>query len=146
MLRWVIVLMLTMFWGSVIHAQSPADTEFFESKVRPLLVHRCHECHSVKAKKSKGKLLLDSREAVLKGGANGPAVIAGDVDKSLLIQAIRYAKEDLQMPRNGKLPAHEIALLEEWVRRGAPYPGPAVALANEAGIDWAEDDFTPGGS
>ena len=138
MQRWVIALVLTICWGGACRAQTPADVEFFESKVRPLLVNRCHECHSTKAKKMKGKLLLDSREAILKGGASGPAAISGDADKSLLIQAVRYAKEDLQMPRNGKLPAHEIAVLEEWVRRGAPYQGPAVALANEAGIDWAK--------
>ncbi|MBI1831622.1 MAG: PSD1 domain-containing protein [Planctomycetes bacterium] len=117
---------------------SPADLAFFESKVRPILVNRCHECHSANAKKLKGKLLLDSRAAILKGGVSGPAAVAGDPDKSLLIQAVRYVKEDLQMPRNGKLPASEIAILEEWVRRGVVYPGPAVALPNEAGIDWAK--------
>ena len=138
MQRGVIVFVLTIYWCGATHAQTPADTEFFESKVRPLLVNRCHECHSVKAKKMKGKLLLDSREGILKGGASGPAAVSGDIDKSLLIQAVRYAKEDLQMPRSGKLPAHEIAVLEEWVRRGVPYPGPAVALTNEAGIDWAK--------
>jgi len=121
-------------------AQAPAavDVAFFESKVRPILVNRCHECHSAKAKKIKGKLLLDSQTAILKGGVTGPAAVVGEPDKSLLIHAVRYAKEDLQMPPKAKLPASEIAILEEWIRRGVVYPGPAVALPNETGIDWTK--------
>jgi hypothetical protein len=138
--RLALVFAMTIGSCSYVSAQafSPADVAFFESKVRPMLVNHCFECHSTKAKKMKGKLLLDSREAILKGGASGPAVVPREPDKSLLIQAIRYGKEDLQMPRSGKLPAQEIALLEEWVRRGAPYPGPAVTIATEVGIDWAK--------
>src|SRR4051794_12252911 len=70
--------------------------EFFEKNVRPLLVERCYECHSTQSKKVKGKLLLDTREGLLKGGETGPAVVPGDVEKSLLIQAVRYSHEDLQ--------------------------------------------------
>ncbi len=138
MQRLAIAIALLACWCTATTAQTPTDLEFFESKVRPLLVNRCHECHSAKAKKVKGKLLLDSRTGILKGGYRGPAVVPGEPDKSLLIQAVRYAKEDLQMPKSGKLPAKEIATLEEWVRRGAIYPGPVVALANDAGIDWAK--------
>ena len=117
---------------------SAADVAFFESKVRPILVNRCYECHSAKTKKPKGKLLLDSRAGVVKGGESGSLFVAGEPSKSLFIQAVRYVKEDTQMPPNGKLPANEIAALEEWVRRGAPFPGPAVALVNDDGIDWAK--------
>jgi hypothetical protein len=101
---------------------SPSQIEFFEKKIRPLLVERCHGCHSAKAKKLKGELSLDSREALFKGGASGPVVVPGRPDKSLLIKAVRYGDEELRMPPDGKLPARAIALLEEWVRLGATVP------------------------
>jgi hypothetical protein len=98
--------------------------EFFEKKIRPVLVERCYECHSTQAKKVEGSLLLDSREASRKGGDLGPAVVPGDLDKSLLIQAIRYTDENLQMPpkEKGRLPAEVVADFEAWVKRGAPDP------------------------
>jgi hypothetical protein len=77
---------------------SPTDRDFFETKVRPLLFENCQKCHSTRAKKRKGGLLLDSREAVLQGGDSGSAAVPGDVEKSLLIQAIRYRNAQLQMP------------------------------------------------
>jgi hypothetical protein len=101
---------------------SATDLEFFEKKVRPILVERCYECHSAEAGKSKGGLTVDSRPALLKGGDNGPALIAGVPDKSLLITAIRYQKRELQMPPKSPLPAAEQRVLEEWVKRGAPDP------------------------
>jgi hypothetical protein len=104
---------------------SAADVEFFEARIRPILVESCYGCHSVESGKSKADLLLDSRDALRKGGATGAALVHGDPDKSLLIQAIRYTDEDLQMPPKddgGKLSPEKIALLEEWVRRGAPDP------------------------
>jgi hypothetical protein len=103
----------------------PEHIEFFEAKIRPILVESCYKCHSVEAGKSKADLLLDSRDAVRKGGASGPVIVSGKPDDSLLIQAIRYKDEDLQMPppdEGGKLSEEKIALLEEWVRRGAPDP------------------------
>jgi hypothetical protein len=108
---------------------SADDLAFFEKKVRPVLVRRCQECHSTRAKKKRGGLLLDSRAAVLAGGDSGPVVVAGEPGKSLLVQAVRYEHASLAMPPKGKLPAGEVAVLEEWVRRGAPFPGPSAALA-----------------
>src|SRR5688572_30229172 len=96
---------------SVAGARAPADEnadadregiEFFEKKIRPVLVARCYECHSAGAKKIEGSLLLDSREAARKGGDLGAAIVPGDPDKSLLIQAIRYTDENLQMPPTEK--------------------------------------------
>src|SRR5262249_34359067 len=105
-----------------------AGIEFFESKIRPLLVDKCYQCHSQKAEKLKGDLYLDSREAILKGGENGTAIVPGDPEKSLLIKAIRYSDENLQMPPKGKkLSAEQIADFESWVRMGAPAPHPAAA-------------------
>ena len=69
---------------------SPIDRAFFEKKVPPFLFENCQQCHSTQAKKRKGGLLLDSREAALQGGDSGPAAVPGDVEKSLLIQAIFF--------------------------------------------------------
>ncbi len=118
-------------------APSAADLAFFESRVRPLLVERCHQCHSAKAKKQRGGLLLDSRAGVLEGGDTGPAVDPARPEASLLLKAVGYTDTALQMPPTGKLPAREIAVLEEWVRRGAPMPE-AGGPAGSRGIDLAE--------
>ncbi len=108
----------------------PGDLEFFEKKVRPLLDQRCSECHSPE-KKVKGGLRLDSREGWAKGGDAGPAIVPGDLDKSLLIEAIRYKNKDLQMPEKRKLPDEEIAILEQWVKMGAPDPRTAGSVAKK---------------
>ena len=71
--------------------------EFFEKRVRPVLAEHCYECHSAEAKKIKGKLRLDSREEMLRGGETGPAVVPGKPDESLLITAVRYHDKDLQI-------------------------------------------------
>src|SRR2546430_5400368 len=81
-----------------------ADDEFFEKKIRPVLVENCFGCHSDKAPKLKGSLKLDSRAAILKGGDSGPAVALDAPDQSLILRAISYKDTDLQMPPRGKLP------------------------------------------
>ncbi len=107
---------------------APADLQFFEAKIRPLLIDRCYKCHSKEADKVKGGLLLETREALLQGGNTGAAIVPGKPDESLLIQAVRYKDEDLQMPPKGeKLSDQQIADLTEWVRRGAPDPRSSVA-------------------
>ncbi len=106
-------------------AQTPAreGLEFFEKKIRPVLIESCYQCHSAQAKKPQGGLLLDSRGAMLKGGVSGePAIVPGDPDKSRLIRAIRYTDPKLQMPLSGKLPDRVIRDFEEWVKMGAPDP------------------------
>src|SRR5262245_49595301 len=96
------------------------QVEFFEKKIRPVLVEHCYECHSAQSDKLKGKLLLDNREAARKGGESGPAVIPGDPDSSLVVQALRY--ENFEMPPKGKLPAEVIANFEHWIKQGAADP------------------------
>ncbi len=118
-------------------APTPADLAFFEARVRPVLAERCYACHSVRAKKQRGGLLLDSRAGLLKGGDSGPVIDPTRPEASLLVKAIRYADEALQMPPTGKLPAREMAALEEWIRRGAPMPE-ASGPAGGRGIDLAE--------
>ncbi len=111
--------------AAVAAAPDAAGIEFFEKHVRPVFVEHCYKCHSAEAEKVKGAFLLDTREGLLKGGDTGPAIVPGDVEKSLLIKAVRYANEDLQMPpakAGGKLSAAQIADLVAWVKMGAPDP------------------------
>ncbi|MEO7414464.1 MAG: PSD1 and planctomycete cytochrome C domain-containing protein [Opitutaceae bacterium] len=110
---------------------SATDMQFFENKIRPILVEKCYKCHSREADKVRGGFLLDSHDGLLEGGSTGPAIVPGKPDESLLIQAIRYKDPDLQMPPKGdKLSDREIADLTEWVRRGAPDPR---GLASKSG-------------
>ncbi len=111
-------------------AEGDAGLEFFEKKVRPILTERCLECHS-DAKKVKGGLHLDSREGWVKGGDTGPALVPGKPEESLLVTAIRWKDHDLEMPPKKKLPANEAAVLEEWVKMGAPDPREGAAVAKK---------------
>jgi hypothetical protein len=104
-------------------ANDPKSVAFFETRVRPLLADKCYSCHSQESKKSKGGLLLDSPEGLLKGGDSGPLFVAGAPDKSLLLKAVRYKDADLRMPPGDKqLTAAQVADLEAWVKMGAPLP------------------------
>jgi mono/diheme cytochrome c family protein len=127
----------------------PDQLEFFDKKIKPLFVDKCYKCHSNEAGKSKGGLLMDSREAMRKGGDTGPSVVPGDVAKSLLITAISYKDPDLQMPPKGeKLSDQEIANLTEWVKMGAPDPrevpkgGKLSGLTDKAKQHWAYQPVT----
>jgi hypothetical protein len=91
---------------AVVLAQSPDPGEFFEVRVRPVLVRNCHACHT---NSKMGGLEMVSRENLLKGGNSGPAIVAGDPDNSLLIQAVRKTHARLKMPPQGELKAEEIA-------------------------------------
>ncbi len=118
-----------------VRAGTGEDLAFFESRIRPVLVEQCYSCHSAQAKKPKGKLLLDSRDGLRKGGESGPAIVLGDPDRSLLIRAVRHTDPELKMPPDKKLPASVIADLEAWVKRGAPDPRSQPA-APVAASDW----------
>src|SRR5258708_40281239 len=96
----------------------PKSIEFFEKQVRPLLVARCASCHGPAQQFS--SLRLDSREALLRGGTRGPAIVPGDAKASLLARAIRH--DGLKMPVGGKLDGGEIAAIEKWINLGAPWP------------------------
>lgn len=98
------------------------ELDFFEKKIRPVLVEKCYKCHSAEHKKAKGQLLLDNQESTLKGGENGPAVVPNDLEQSLLIKAIRYSDKDLQMPPDGKMSSQIISDFETWVKNGAGDP------------------------
>ena len=114
--------------ASIVSAQQPSaeDTVFFERHIRPILVKNCYECHSEQAQEQQGGLILDRRTGWMKGGDTDKAIVPGDPEGSLLIKAVRYDNDDLQMPPEEQLAATDIKLLEQWVRRGAP--GPKVDL------------------
>ncbi|HYH68134.1 MAG TPA: DUF1553 domain-containing protein [Urbifossiella sp.] len=106
-----------------------SDTDFFEKKIRPVLVEHCYSCHSADAaakNKLKGGLSLDTRDAVRAGGDSGPALVPGDPAKSLVVESLRYTG-DLRMPPKGKLPASVVADFERWVKAGAPDPRTAAS-------------------
>ena len=114
-------------------APNAEQVDFFEKQIRPILANRCYECHSVE-KKTKGGLALDSRASTLKGGDTGPALVAGDPEKSLLIEAVRYKNHDLQMPPKRQLSVEEIKALEAWVKMGAPDPRTAPVVAKQGRV------------
>ncbi|HEY1601489.1 MAG TPA: PSD1 and planctomycete cytochrome C domain-containing protein, partial [Pirellulales bacterium] len=98
---------------------APEHVEFFEQKIRPVLVTHCYECHSMPGK-AKAGLRLDSRAGVLAGGESGPALVVGKPQESLLLAALRH--EGLEMPPTGKLSADVIADFARWIELGAPDP------------------------
>ncbi|MES2695018.1 MAG: c-type cytochrome domain-containing protein, partial [Verrucomicrobiota bacterium] len=124
------ILLLALGFAVLGLAATPDETEraklqFFENEVRPILAQRCYDCHG--EKKQKAGLRLDHIEHILKGGEGGPALERGEVEKSMLVMAIRRKNEDLQMPPDDPLPAAEVAVLEKWVALGAPWPATEVA-------------------
>src|SRR6266487_398289 len=114
--------------------RAPDGSEFFEKRVRPVLVERCYKCHSASAEKLKAQFHLDSREGLLQGGESGkPAIAPGEPENSRLIEAVRYANPDLQMPPKNRLAEAQIADLVAWVKMGAPWPKePAVVVERAA--------------
>lgn len=126
----VCTLTVALLWMSVcaIAVAGPANpsdqdqnNEYFERKIRPLLVEHCYECHSANAKTVHGGLRLDSADGIQQGGDSGPILDSHDPQMSLLVKTVRY-DGDIQMPPEGKLGDHEIERLTEWVRRGASFP------------------------
>ncbi|MDB5385201.1 MAG: Protein of unknown function (DUF1553)/Protein of unknown function (DUF1549)/Planctomycete [Planctomycetaceae bacterium] len=115
---------------------TPAQSEFFEQKIRPVLVKHCYECHSAEAKglnQLKAGLMLDSRQGLLVGGDSGAAVVPKKPEESLLLEALRY--DTFKMPPKGKLPDAVIADFETWIKHGALDPRDGKGPVKTAGID-----------
>ncbi len=112
---WLILLTLPLA------ALTPGE-EFFENKIRPVLATQCVGCHNSQLKAPFGGLRLDSRQAMLKGGDSGPAIVPGDANASLLLRALRYENRKLQMPPTGRLKDDVIEAFREWINMGAPDP------------------------
>lgn len=120
-----------------LHAQDAnesADIRFFETKIRPVLVQHCYECHAADAKIVRGSLLLDSKAGTLKGGDSGPAIVPGRPEDSLLFAAIKH--ESLAMPPKSRLPDDVIADFETWIRNGAADPREATRPARLQPVDF----------
>ncbi len=111
-------------------------SEYFEKKIRPILVKHCYECHSGDAKKAKGNFVLDTREGLRKGGQSGAAIEPGKPEDSLLIEAVRY--QGLEMPPKEQLNEELIDELVKWVEMGAPDPRSGKAAHVKNKIDLAE--------
>ena len=108
---------------------SPTEFDFFERRIRPVLVQHCYECHSAGSKSLKAGLRVDTRDGLRLGGKSGdPAVVPGDAEKSLLLKAIRHTSADLQMPPKKKLSPQQVADFEQWIREGASDPREAKEL------------------
>ena len=124
-MRLLLFFLLVVTTGLVPVASSTADDKaglaFFESKIRPVLIKHCFECHAKDSKKIGGKLRLDNREDFRKGGESGPPMVAGKPGESLIIHALKW-KEDLEMPPKAPLPEAVIADFEKWIAMGAPDP------------------------
>ena len=104
---------------------SQNQINFFEEKIRPVLAENCYQCHSAAAAGSgmlMGKLQLDTRAGVRRGGLRGPAVVPGQPQQSMLIEALEYTNHSLQMPPSGKLADEVIVDFAKWVSIGAPDP------------------------
>ena len=110
------------------------QTEFFESRIRPILVEHCYECHSGDTHVPKGGLRVDLRDTILSGGDSGGAIVPGNPNESLLLRALRY--ETSEMPPKGRLPEAVIADFEKWIAMGAPDPRTEAAAKKSAGVDY----------
>ena len=153
-LRIAAALVVCLAWAVAARADDAAEkVKFYEQHVKPVLEGHCWKCHGAEVK-VKGGLNLTSRALALKGGDIGPAIDEKEPGKSLLLRAISYTDEDLQMPPKGKLSAEHIATLTKWVEMGAPYPavaekpldqgaeakghrGPPAADSKEARAHWS---------
>jgi len=131
---WITFLFFSLARATTAEAAPTAEgVEFFEKRIRPILVDHCYKCHSA-AEKIKGELRLDSKEGLLQGGKTRPALVPGDPEKSLLIEAVRYTNSDLQMPPKEQLSDAQVADLVAWIKLGGPDPrtqAPGTSAVNE---------------
>ncbi len=130
--RQVLALTVVCGFGSVAAGTDRTDTDFFESRIRPVLVEHCVECHSIEHNETAGDYRLDDAASMRRGGLRGPAIVAGTADQSPLIAAIEYEDDDLQMPPAGRLPAEVIEDFRRWIDRGATDPRPPIDGAPDA--------------
>ncbi|MEI7774268.1 MAG: PSD1 and planctomycete cytochrome C domain-containing protein [Verrucomicrobiota bacterium] len=130
---WAIVAAIfTALASHSVHSAETDPIEFFEKKIRPVLITECVDCHN--AEKQKGGLRLDHREAWKKGGDSGASIVPGDPKGSLLLRSIRHEEDDLKMPSKApKLDAAVIADFEAWVKMGAPDPRDEPSKTTESG-------------
>jgi hypothetical protein len=136
----LLIIGLSLLLGAMSSARAAdpdqAGVEFFEKKIRPVLVEHCYKCHSAEAARAgklKAGLALDTRDALLKGGDSGPTIVPGKPGEGAMLKALRYT-DDLKMPPKGKLPDAVATDFQTWIQMGAPDPRGASAVAGK-GID-----------
>ena len=137
------LLLCSLLWASQRNAPhvraeeelTAEQTDFFEAKIRPVLIAHCYECHSGDTTSPKGGLRVDLRDTILSGGDSGAAIVPGKPDESLLLKALRY--ETSEMPPKGRLPDAVIGDFEKWIAMGAPDPRTESAGKKAAGVDYA---------
>src|SRR5690606_35610848 len=120
----------------------PAGITFFESRIRPVLVKHCYECHSDESGAAEGGLRVDDRAALHAGGDRGPAVVPGKPQASLLLTAMSHADADLKMPpKDQPLPADVLDDFRKWIEMGAPDPrdGEPVRTREWSGLEAARE-------
>lgn len=130
---------LTCCHHSLSAQDNAAQLEFFEKRIRPVLITKCYECHSSISSQIKGDLLLDSRDAIRKGGASGPAVVPGKPDESLLYSALLH--ESFEMPPDTRLSENVVADFKQWILAGAFDPRDKPANSQELSAQIWEDAF-----
>lgn len=130
-----VVAVVTCAMIARVDADEESAVAFFESRIRPVLVEHCHECHSATSATLKGGLRLDSRRSLLIGGDSGPAIDLNRPEESLLVAALRY--DGIEMPPAGRLPDRVVDDVVTWIRMGAvdPRPDPGVVAAPVASVD-----------
>lgn len=138
MMRIAVACVWACFSIQVLASDIDADAiAFFESEVRPILVEHCYECHSDDTDEPEGGLRLDSRSGWQLGGDSGPALVPGDVEESLIIDAVRHSENVVSaMPPSSKLSLKQIDALERWVAGGAVDPRDGVTSAQAKAFDW----------
>jgi hypothetical protein len=124
-----LLLLLLLAAAGIANPVAAQDDQLFEMRIRPLLVEKCYACHT---EERMGGLQLDTREHAMKGGKDGPVILPGDPEKSLLVKAIRYSDVRLKMPPTGKLKDDQIATIEAWIKAGAVWPDGPKSTATSA--------------
>ena len=134
----ITILSFCVLTGSL-HADEsldPVQVEFFETKIRPVLVQHCYSCHSLDSDSVKGGYLVDSRKGIRQGGDSGAGIVPGNPDESLLLSAMKY--ESFEMPPKGKLPESVLKDFETWIKNGAVDPREGGQVVTRNSIDYAK--------
>ena len=139
--RFLLVVCFALTVGANASYAAGIDSEqlqFFENRIRPVLVEQCYECHSVESTKLRGELLLDSKPGWEKGGESGPVIVPGKPDESSIISALRH--ESFEMPPDSKLSSAIVDDFYQWIKMGAPDPRAEQKARNESESNYDRDE------
>ena len=133
-----------LFWLATVSSRaadlSEDQVRYFESKIRPLLIDRCYDCHSAASQRQEAGLRLDSRDYLIEGGSSGAALVPGAPEESLLLQIFSAGSERKGHPViSPALTAQELALLRRWIEYGAPWPATKKRARASGSYDWEQE-------